>query len=93
MRYTVVGFMLFAALEYLVTAPAAASDAEFQRLLNDAKCAPARVSTLRDEKEIKEYLVICLGNPPRRVGVFCTRSKCTASSPDNETGSQNTGRQ
>ena len=92
MRYSIVGFMLFTALEYLIIAPVAASDAEFQRSLNDAKCVPAQVSTLRDEKEIKEYLVTCLGNPPRKVGVFCARSKCAASSADNETGSKNTGR-
>src|SRR5205085_3239296 len=38
--------------------------------LNEAKCVPARVATIRDEKEPKIYEITCIGNDA--VGMSCT---------------------
>jgi len=43
--------------------PAAASDAEFARALNETRCMPARIVVLRDDKDDKSYEVTCLGSP------------------------------
>ena len=88
MSYYPTGIIFVIAFGASLIGPARASDAEFQRALNDAKCAPAQVATLRDEKDIKEYLVTCLGSPPRKVGITCARSKCSASSTEDEPDSQ-----
>ena len=76
-----VGITAFA----LSSAGALASDAEFNKALKEAKCVPAQVSTLREGKELKVYEVTCLGNPPRTVGMSCTRSTCSLSTEGEET--------
>lgn len=70
--------------------PAAASDAEFARALNEARCMPARISVLRDAKDVKSYEVTCLGSPPTNIGVFCTKRACSASPATGDTASNPT---
>lgn len=58
---------------------AGASDAEFAKALDEARCSPASVSVLRDEMELKSYEVTCLGKPPTKIGISCTKRACTVS--------------
>lgn len=37
---------------------------------------------IRAEPELAEYLVTCLGKHSRKLGVFCTQSKCSVSIGD-----------
>ncbi len=60
--------------------PAGASDADFSRALNTAGCIPTKVDPMRKEQGVQIYDVSCAGNPPRSVGVFCTKHTCSVSS-------------
>lgn len=77
--------VIVAACGMLLGHPAAASDAEFAKALNEARCMPARISVLRDDKDVKSYEVTCLGNPPTNIAVFCTKRACSVSPATGDT--------
>ena len=79
------GVLVIIGLLGLLPADAGASDAEFNKALNEAKCVPAQVVMLKDEKQFKVYEITCLGNPPRKIGVSCSKSTCSASPAGDET--------
>jgi hypothetical protein len=71
---------------------AGASDAEFSRALNAAGCLPERVTVTQNELGTQIYEVICLGNPPRFLSVFCTKSTCSVASGRDGGNSENSKR-
>ena len=70
-------------------APADASDAEFSRALNAVGCAPTRVTVTHNTQGTQIYQVSCAGNPPRTIGMSCTKNRCSVSSGEKQQDSGN----
>ena len=70
----------------------AADDAAFSRALSEARCIPAHVALLREEKDVKIFAVRCQGDPPRTLGLACRRDACSVESGHDGGGLEN-GRQ
>ena len=70
--------VLLLAVLYTAALPAVASDAAFSRALDEAGCSPASVRASVRENGVTAYEVTCIGNPVRKLAVFCTGNSCTA---------------
>ena len=72
------GGLLRAALGVVVVASlphaVAAGDAAFSRALSEARCIPAHVALLREEKDLRIFVIRCQGNPPWTIALACRRT-------------------